>query len=127
MTYCCQEVSVPWAEPTAEEVVEAQRLIDEGWYQTSSKFRHLARLPPNRHPQFVVFKDLGVVCFHENSAADYLCRMGPPHVEQIVASRGVFAAYKKLGGGTALSTYVPRHNTRIIIAEVVEEPPAKVT
>lgn len=103
-------------EVTAEHIETAQRLIDEGWYQVSRKYRLVARLPKGKtgiealieqerrsqypHPQ----AEEWVERLGEGHAGDHYLRTKPRRLGQQDPDEQeldipTFAAYRKLGGG----------------------------
>jgi len=100
--------------PVAERI--ARRLIDEGWYQTSRKFRCLARLPEGMTGKEALLEEAKkerpwdaekwVNCLGERSAGDHWLRCYSRRVEECnqQVSQKVFDAFRRLGGGTYRET-----------------------
>jgi len=104
-------VPIEIREPNQKEIEYAQKIIDEGYYQTSRKHRHVARLPKgltgkealksvtpeNRH---YWVDGLG----ESNSGDHYLCVYGKPE-DSLTLTIPEFAAFRKLGGNTYRATH----------------------
>ena len=91
----------------------AQLLIEQGWYQMSGRFRHLARFPPGTTDIVQLWIDARGECNSSLHDEEHARKLGEkwcgsmwlsararmtPGCEMTVSLR-VFRAYKKLGGG----------------------------
>jgi hypothetical protein len=92
--------------PTAEETAEAQKLIDQGYKQTSARYRSLCRIPEGMTPLEALrsvdeeaAKDLEerLQDWAESHYMRIYSRNKRPQ-DHIEVSVGVFRAFKRLGG-----------------------------
>ncbi len=89
---------------TQEVIDRAQRLIDEGWCQTSSKYRLVSRLPEGKTGREALAeasdREEWATCMGESSAGDYYLRTYAKGDLEMTLDIATWTAYKKLGGGT---------------------------
>jgi hypothetical protein len=91
---------------TQEVIDRAQRLIDEGWCQTSSKYRSIGRLPPGKTAIEALAEASGreewAMRMGDASAGDHYLRVYSPKTPELRQELDIatWTAYKKLGGGT---------------------------
>ena len=83
---------------------EAQKLIDEGWYQISRKYCMLARFPKGK-TGIQALDELPKENYHtgilgEGHSGDQYLRVHAPDKDKKTVSPEVFEAYLALGGGT---------------------------
>lgn len=113
-------------EPTQKEIDYAKKVIEWGYYQTSRKYRHVARLPKgmtgkealksvtpeNRH--------YWVDGLGESSAGDhYLCVHGKPE-DSLTLTIPEFNAFRKLGGNTYRAKHWEEDEERVIKVPLCE-------
>lgn len=111
----------------------ARRLIAEGWCQTSSKYRSVARLPEGKTGMEALCEangtgmDEALYRWDEASAGDsYLRSNSVPIQDRMELDPATWQAYKKLGGGT-YHRHVPKgyqgkrlHNADMSLQVVME-------
>jgi len=97
----------------AETIKEAQALIDQGYHQTSRKYRHVARLPEGKTGIEALAE--ASAKYRPGDALEWATRLGEQaaggHFRRVYAvcypglrrevSEAVFAAFKALGGKVA--------------------------
>lgn len=104
----CRQLTDEELTPTEDDLVFAQTLIDEGWYQISAKYRRVARLPADfprgedlLRPQFLAtrwakeFLDYWNNHYRRVAVTEYGAAVQTLTTKQ-------FRAFKQLGGPTAL-------------------------
>ena len=88
-----------WCRNRSQEdiLAEAKRLLDKGYYQTSRRYRMLARLPDDKNGQEI--RNL-----IEAQIGDCYLRVYAPEKDRVtVACHRVFEAFRNLGGATYLA------------------------
>jgi hypothetical protein len=109
-----------------ETEITAEQLLSLGYYQTSRRFRHLARLPEGKTGKEALLesdfqhydKEHWIACMDEYSAGDFYLRGRA--ADKIVVSKEVFDQFRKLGGNTYMAKDLDRR-----IREMKEEKAGK--
>lgn len=91
-------------EVTADHIRFARQLVEDGWYQTSRRHRHVARLPDGMTGVEALaraerFSNLPFRCTDEDIAGEaYLSRHAAHELNRCELDIPTFAAFKKVGG-----------------------------
>lgn len=93
-------------DPTKEELIKAEQLIKEGYYQISRKYRHIAKLPEGMTGKQAlktvtsIERHYWVDAMGESSAGDHYLSCYSPTNLRIVLDIPTFMAFRQAGGNT---------------------------